>query len=96
MAQPPLCAHSAWPLTLFSIVSSLFPSLPRAQILESLPSSPTPALEAVAAEVELDAPKKKKKNLGSPQCRPSGSQLCYGFVYIPSTWPSAWHIGDAQ
>ena len=28
VAHPPPCAHSVWPLTLFPIVSSLFPSFP--------------------------------------------------------------------
>lgn len=65
VAHPPLClASHPLPYCIFPL--SFLSPLPRAQILESLPFSPTPALEAVAAEVELDAP--KKNSSWSPQC----------------------------
>ena len=66
--SPTLCTFclASHPLLYCILPFSFLSSLPRAQILESLPSSPTPALEEVAAEVELDAPKKKKKKSWFP------------------------------
>lgn len=63
--SPTLCplflAYHPVPCGIFPPPLSILPFLPSARIQDFLPSSPTSALGAVAAQVELDAPKKPQK-----------------------------------